>query len=98
MKTQENAEFKSCEIYLNCDVRWDELQIIISRSTATDFVKMMIKLQDFFDQQHRSGVRALNTLHRSHSLQGGEPSKRYSHEIPMARLEEDAANEDKPGK
>ena len=60
-------EFKSCEIYINCDTRWDDLQIIISRSTATDLPKMVTKLQDFLDQQHRSGIRALHTLQSSTS-------------------------------
>lgn len=95
-------EFKSCEIYLNCDARWDELQIIISRSTATDFGKMIIKLEDFFDQQHRSGIRALNTLHNSQRIpsdSGHTKSGFYSPTIPMASLEEDeCTGDEKKGK
>ena len=65
------AELKSCEIYINCDTRWDALQIIISRSTATDLSKMVVKLQDFLDQQHRSGIRALHTLSQNNTPGGG---------------------------
>ena len=56
------SDSRSTEIYINCDSSWDELQIIISRSTTPDIIKMTAKLEDFFDQQHRSGVRALSSL------------------------------------
>ena len=91
-------EFKSCEIYINCDTGWDELQIIISRSTATDLTKMVAKLHDFFDQQHRSGIRALHTLnsttmsqHQSSSTGGAGAG--YFSRIPS--IQEDTDSTDK---
>eukprot|EP00111_Clytia_hemisphaerica_P008655 TCONS_00025304-protein len=79
------AELKSCEIYINCDTRWDDLQIIISRSTATDLAKMVVKLQDFLDQQHRSGIRALHTLSQSNTPGGGG----YYSSINMQKVPEE---------
>ena len=53
------------KIQVNCDASWDELQIILSRSTSVDFVKMIRKLEDFLGQQQRSSLRALSSLRRS---------------------------------
>lgn len=64
--------------------------MIISRSTATDFSKMIAKIQDFLDQQHRSGIRALNTLY--------SPAGYYS-TMPATSMEEvDEESENEPGK
>ena len=52
------------EIMVTCDASWDELQLIMSRSTTPDIVKIIAKLEDFFDQQHRNSVRALSTLRK----------------------------------
>jgi len=84
--TKQTNEFKSCEIYINCDTRWDELQIIVSRSTTTDPSKMTAKLQEFLDQQHRSGIRALYKLHQLSEQSSG---RGYSSSGPMSSLPEE---------
>lgn len=46
------------EIKVDGKFGWNELQIVMSRSTTPDLIKMCGKLQDFFNQQQRSGMHA----------------------------------------
>ena len=60
----ENSFFLDVKIFVKCDVDWDELQIIMSRSTASDSTKLVLKLEEFFNQQHQSSVKLLSSLHK----------------------------------
>jgi hypothetical protein len=61
---QSTGTNSKCEILLTCDMSWDEFQLIISRSPTPDIVKIISKLEDFFDQQHRNSIRALSSFRR----------------------------------
>ncbi len=51
---------RKTEIKVSGEMGWNELQIVMSRSTTPDLVKMLGKLQDFFNQQQRSGMHAFS--------------------------------------
>ena len=48
------------EIKVDGTLGWNELQMVMSRSTTPDLIKMFGKLQDFFSQQQRSGMHAFS--------------------------------------
>lgn len=49
------------EIFVHGDLQWDVFQVIISRSTTPDLIKIGMKLQEFFTQQFDTSKRALST-------------------------------------
>lgn len=49
------------EIFVHGDLHWDIFQVIISRSTTPDLIKIGMKLQEFFTQQFDTSKRALST-------------------------------------
>lgn len=51
----------SSEIFIHGDLQWDIFQVIISRSTTPDLIKIGMKLQEFFTQQFDTSKRALST-------------------------------------
>jgi len=44
------------------DLGWDQLQLMISRSTTADLLKMFYKLEEFFSQQFKSSKRVFSSL------------------------------------
>ncbi|XP_056616066.1 bridge-like lipid transfer protein family member 1 isoform X1 [Triplophysa dalaica] len=58
--TEANLSEKS-EIFVHGDLQWDIFQVIISRSTTPDLIKIGMKLQEFFTQQFDTSKRALST-------------------------------------
>ena len=53
---------------------------------------MVVKLQDFLDQQHRSGIRALHTLSQNNTPGGGYYSSINMQKVPE-ESEMDTENE-----
>jgi len=51
----------SSEIFVHGDLKWDIFQVMISRSTTPDLIKIGMKLQEFFTQQFDTSKRALST-------------------------------------
>jgi hypothetical protein len=49
-------------IFMHGDLGWDQLQLMISRSTTADLLKMFYKLEEFFSQQFKSSKRVLSSL------------------------------------
>ncbi|KAI5697635.1 hypothetical protein M8J75_013435 [Diaphorina citri] len=67
-------------IFLHGNLKWDQLQLMISKSTSTDLAKMYSKLEEFFSQQFKSSKRVFTSLHTSSpgdvpSTSRGGPSK-----------------------
>lgn len=57
-------------ILIHSDLSWDQLQIMISRSTTADLLKMYYKLEEFFTQQFKSSKRVFTSL-ESRTAGGG---------------------------
>eukprot|EP00794_Sanderia_malayensis_P007184 gene7184-7990_t len=72
-----NNETDKQKIKVHGEMGWNELQIVMSRSTTPDLIKMLGKLQDFFNQQQRSGMHAFSGSHFFTST-GGYSSRRGS--------------------
>jgi hypothetical protein len=49
-------------ILIHGDLKWDQIQIMISRATTADILKMYYKLEDFFSQQFKSSKRVFTNL------------------------------------
>ncbi|XP_077332975.1 bridge-like lipid transfer protein family member 1 isoform X7 [Lithobates pipiens] len=48
-------------IFIHGDLQWDIFQVMISRSSTPDLIKIGMKLQEFFTQQFDTSKRALST-------------------------------------
>ncbi|TRZ01084.1 hypothetical protein DNTS_002696 [Danionella cerebrum] len=59
--TTEASLSEKSEIFVHGDLQWDIFQVIISRSTTPDLIKIGMKLQEFFTQQFDTSKRALST-------------------------------------
>ena len=54
--------YRPAQIFVNGVLSWDRLHMMISRSTTPDLIKIVNKLEEFFIQQHKSGMRALAVM------------------------------------
>ncbi|XP_025833255.1 uncharacterized protein KIAA1109-like, partial [Agrilus planipennis] len=51
---------RPASIFIHGDMNWDQLQIMISKSSTADLLKMFNKLEEFFSQQFNSSKRAFS--------------------------------------
>ena len=49
-------------VYIFGDLKWDQLQLMISKSTNADLLKIYYKLEEFFVQQFKSSKRVFSIL------------------------------------
>lgn len=49
-------------IFMHGDLGWDQLQVMMSKSTTVDLFKMYYKLEEFFTQQFKSSKRVFSSL------------------------------------
>ncbi|GAB0095271.1 Protein KIAA1109 [Sergentomyia squamirostris] len=54
-------------ILIHGDLSWDQLQVLISKSTTADLLKMFYKLEEFFSQQFKSSKRVFSSLEPKYS-------------------------------
>ena len=57
-----NFQSRPAIIFMHGDLGWDQLQIMISKSTTADLLKMFYKLDEFFSQQFKSSKRVFSSL------------------------------------
>ncbi|KAA0194072.1 hypothetical protein HAZT_HAZT004793 [Hyalella azteca] len=81
----DDATRRSATIFIIGDLEWDQLQLLISKSTTADLLKMYHKLEEFFAQQFKSSRQVLFSLQpnkQKHSVRsrdkGGHSSKKLS--------------------
>ena len=68
-------------IFIHGDLGWDQLQLMISKSTTADLIKMYLKLDEFFQQQFRSSRRIFSTLSATGGGGGGGGGGHSGHSI-----------------
>jgi len=56
------ATYRPAMIFIHGDMSWDQLQLMISKSTTVDLLKMHCKLDEFFSQQFKSSKYVFSTL------------------------------------
>uniref|UniRef100_A0A1B6DJ95 Bridge-like lipid transfer protein family member 1 C-terminal domain-containing protein n=2 Tax=Clastoptera arizonana TaxID=38151 RepID=A0A1B6DJ95_9HEMI len=74
-----NPTKRPAMIFMHGDLGWDQLQLMISKSTTIDLLKMYYKLDEFFSQQFKSSKRvfsALGTRSKSNSGNGNSFRRR----------------------
>jgi len=70
------------------DMGWDQLQMMISKSTTADLLKMFLKLEEFFTQQFKSSKRVFSSLQprvRSSSLKRRQPAQQRTKKVSSDR-------------
>ncbi|CAL8129526.1 unnamed protein product [Orchesella dallaii] len=60
-------------IFIHGDMGWDQLQLMIFKSTTVDLLKMHCKLDEFFSQQFKSSKWVLWSMH--HEQSGGQATQ-----------------------
>lgn len=58
--------YRPAIIFMHGDLGWDQLQLMISKSTTADLLKMFYKLDEFFSQQFKSSKRVFSSLQPKH--------------------------------
>ncbi len=53
---------KPAQIFVQGDLSWDQLQVLISKSTTADLLKIGNKLEEFFSQQFKSSKKLFSSL------------------------------------
>ena len=53
---------KPAQIFVQGDLTWDQLQMLISKSTTADLLKIINKLEEFFSQQFKSSKKLFSSL------------------------------------
>lgn len=59
--------FRPAIILTHGTLSWHQLQILMSRSTTPDLLKMQLKLEEFFTQQFKSSKRVFSSLHPNYT-------------------------------
>lgn len=72
------------QIFIQGDLNWDQLQVMLSKSTSADLLKIANKLEEFFSQQFKSSKKLFSSL---------EPWSR-----PAAPRREDPAHQQHQGR
>ncbi|RWS10976.1 uncharacterized protein B4U79_15895 [Dinothrombium tinctorium] len=63
-------------IFIHCVLHWDQIQVMISKSTTPDIMKIIARLEEFFSQQFHSSKRVFSSL---------QPSKSFSRQSIKSR-------------
>ncbi|KAL0269606.1 UNVERIFIED_CONTAM: hypothetical protein PYX00_007281 [Menopon gallinae] len=63
-------------IFMHGDLGWDQLQIMMSKSTTADLLKMYYKLDEFFSQQFQSSKRVFSSLQPKPLMRTGSTKKK----------------------
>lgn len=70
------------QIFIQGDMNWDQLQLMISKSTSADLLKIAKKMEEFFSQQFRSSKKLFSSLEPGPWSGRGVPAKKASKEVP----------------
>ena len=55
-------------MFIHCVLSWDQLQLLLSKSTTSDIIKIIAKLDEFFTKQFHSGKRVFTSLQKNQSF------------------------------
>ena len=57
LSSQTCTAVRPAQIFLRGDLSWDQLQVMISKSTTADLLKIANKLDEFFSQQFKDSKK-----------------------------------------
>lgn len=75
-------------ILIHGDLNWDQFQIMISKSTTADILKMFYKLEDFFSQQFKSSKRIFTSLEPKFQSENSLRRKQLKKKIEASTTDE----------
>lgn len=75
-------------ILIHGDLNWDQFQIMISKSTTADILKMFYKLEDFFSQQFKSSKRVFTSLEPKLQVENSLRRKQLKKKIEASTADE----------
>lgn len=58
----DSMTMKPAQIFVQGELSWDQLQMLISKSTTADLLKIITKLEEFFSQQFKSSKKLFSSL------------------------------------
>ena len=61
-QSAEAGSTRAASVFVFGDLKWDQFQLLISKSTTSDLIKIYAKLEEFFLQQFKSSKRVLSIL------------------------------------
>lgn len=70
------CSYRPAIIFMHGDLGWDQLQVMISKSTTADLLKMFYKLDEFFSQQFKSSKRVFSSLQTKHQRMSNSSIKK----------------------
>ena len=73
-------------IFIHGDMGWDQLQLLISKSTTVDLLKMHCKLEEFFSQQFKSSKWVFSTLQVQETSPAPSMSRMTMRKAPESKL------------
>ncbi|CAG9772767.1 unnamed protein product [Ceutorhynchus assimilis] len=76
---------RPASIFVHGVLSWDQLQLMISKSTTADLLKMFNKLEEFFSQQFNSSKRAFSGFSSSRTPRA-TPQKSRDASLPTAQV------------
>lgn len=59
---KDSKTMKPAQIFVQGELSWDQLQMLISKSTTADLLKIVNKLEEFFAQQFKSSKKLFSTF------------------------------------
>jgi hypothetical protein len=59
---KDSNTMQPAQIFVQGDLSWDQLQVLISKSTTADLLKIGTKLEEFFSQQFKSSKKLFSSL------------------------------------
>ena len=59
---KDSSTMKPAQIFVQGDLSWDQFQMLISKSTTADLLKIFNKLEEFFSQQFKSSKKLFSSL------------------------------------
>lgn len=73
--TSASVTRRPASIFIHGDLMWNQLQMMMSKSSTADLLKMFNKLEEFFSQQFNSSKRAFSGFSQGHKPPKVTPQK-----------------------
>lgn len=92
------ATYRPAMIFIHGDMGWDQLQLMISKSTTVDLLKMHCKLDEFFSQQFKSSKWVLSSMHHDQGAGSGAGASATGNQLTPNMARKAVSSRDEPAK
>nr|XP_022901618.1 uncharacterized protein KIAA1109 isoform X2 [Onthophagus taurus] len=84
--TSASVTRRPASIFIHGDLSWNQLQIMMSKSSTADLLKMYNKLEEFFSQQFNSSKRVFSGFSQSHHHRPSRVTPQKSRESTKSEI------------